>query len=213
MRGVSEDGQSILWSVDTNDNGYEKLRKLKTTVKDVQIEKNVPVKVSHNSKKVRKLLHTVLLEDESMTLEFKSSSRWDYERKKINKDLEKVILKSIVAFMNSEGGTLVLGVQDDKTVIGLKKDIGTLRIKNIDGWIQYIMGLISSYIGSEYARFIKVAPVEVSDKTVCLLTVGRADEPVFFNEGDISSFYVRAGNTTRQLNSKETYKYILKNWD
>lgn len=213
LRGVSDDGQSIFWTIEESDNGYEKLRNLNLSCNMIYEEKAIVNKPLLYTKRVRKQLQQLLIEDESITLEFKSSIRWDCNSKKINKDLEKIVIKTIVAFMNSEGGTLILGIRDDKTIFGLRKDISTLRIKNIDGLIQYLMGLIPSYIGNEFARLIKVSPVEVDGKTVCLVTVYRADEPVFYNENEVSSFYVRAGNTTRQLNSRETYKYILKNWE
>lgn len=38
-----------------------------------------------------------------------------------------VICKEIVSFLNTEGGTLVIGVKDDGTVIGVEKVDETLK--------------------------------------------------------------------------------------
>src|SRR5690606_13877217 len=65
----------------------------------------------------------LLKEEESSHLEFKSSLRWDYRLNKINKDLEKIAMKTIVGFLNSGKGTLLIGVDDNKEVVGTAKDI------------------------------------------------------------------------------------------
>lgn len=49
---------------------------------------------------------------ESNTLEFKSSYRFDLRQNAVNKALEAVVMKTLAGFMNSEGGTLLLGVTE-----------------------------------------------------------------------------------------------------
>jgi hypothetical protein len=44
----------------------------------------------------------IIAEGESDELEFKSSIRWDYKERCVNKKLEEVILKSIAAFANGQ---------------------------------------------------------------------------------------------------------------
>jgi hypothetical protein len=47
--------------------------------------------------------------EESDTVEFKSSLRWDYKQQRPNTDLEREVIKGVVGFLNSEsGGTLML---------------------------------------------------------------------------------------------------------
>ena len=40
----------------------------------------------------------------------------------VNKKLEEVILKTVAAFANSQGGTLLIGVDDEGTILGLEQD-------------------------------------------------------------------------------------------
>jgi hypothetical protein len=60
---------------------------------------------------------------ESSTLEFKSTLQWDVVQKQPNRSLRRSALKSVAGFMNSEGGTLILGVEDDGHIFGIDKDI------------------------------------------------------------------------------------------
>ncbi len=214
INGISSDGYSILWSVAKNEEeGSNALRGLSLSTDVIQKQGIKKAKEILTPDITIKLINKLILQEESRNLEFKSSIRWDFNTRKVNKDLEKTVLKSLVAFMNTDGGTLILGVNDDKKIIGLKNDIKSLRSKNIDGLIQYITGLFCSYIGSENSRLISIQPAEIEGRTLCLVKIERSNEPVFFTEDEVSMFFVRSGNTTRQLNSKETYKYIIRNWE
>ena len=72
------------------------------------------------------LIDDLIAEGESDELEFKSSLRWDYKQGTVNKKLEDVIMKSIAAFANGQGGTLLIGVDDFGTPLGLQHDLSTL---------------------------------------------------------------------------------------
>src|SRR5262249_42766050 len=63
---------------------------------------------------------------ESAVLEFKSTLQWDVVKKEVNKALRKSSLKTIAAFMNTEGGTLLIGVEDDGNILGLERDLSLL---------------------------------------------------------------------------------------
>lgn len=150
--------------------------------------------------------------EESENLEFKSSARWDYHRDGVNKDLEKVIVKTIAGFMNSNGGTLVIGMSDDGEILGLLNDMQSLQKKNEDGYMQFIINLISSYIGIEFCSFTEITFEEYDGKVVCIIDIKKAPQPVFIKENERREFYARAGNTTRLLDAEEVYKYIHLNW-
>ena len=77
-------------------------------------------------------LHELINRGESNTLEFKSTLRYDLEQQKVNKDLAKVIPKTLAGFLNAEGGMLLIGVADNGQILGLENDISSLRKKNLD---------------------------------------------------------------------------------
>ena len=151
---------------------------------------------------------------ERSTIEFKSSLRWDIRNDRVNKELEKVIVKAVAGFMNSESGTLLIGVMDGGQIFGIESDLKTLKKGNKDGFQQAIISLISDYLGAEFTKYTHIDFEEKEEKTVCKIKIERAPQPVFFKGSDgLKEFYIRAGNTTRLLDSRETHEYIEMHWE
>ncbi|WDE97785.1 ATP-binding protein [Lentisphaera profundi] len=150
---------------------------------------------------------------ENDTVEFKSSMRWDYQNDKLNKVLEVVIIKTIAGFLNTRGGTLLIGVDDDGLSLGLDKDYSTLKKKNSDGYEQYINGLISSYLGTDLCAKINIMFHQLDDKEICRILILPAKFPVYSQNGNKTQFFMRAGGGTRELNIKEAMKYISSRWE
>ncbi|MGB0384900.1 MAG: RNA-binding domain-containing protein [Ardenticatenaceae bacterium] len=148
---------------------------------------------------------------ESETLEFKSSLRWDVRQNKVNKKLHFAVLKTIAAFLNSEGGTLLIGVQDDGSIFGLEQDIAGVKGKSLDGFERTLMDLIKDHIGARFAGLIKVRFDKLDGKDVCAVEVKKADDPVFMNDQH-KKFYIRLGCTTQAPNPEEMYHYIQRHW-
>jgi len=149
---------------------------------------------------------------ESATLEFKSTLQWDMVRKQANKGLRLSVLKTVAAFLNSAGGTLVIGVEDDGNVCGLDNDLKILH-RSLDKFEQLLTSLISERIGGHVAALVHIRFETVADKTVCTVDVERAPDPVFVSDGADTKFYIRFGNTTHQLNVEEATQYIQDNWE
>jgi hypothetical protein len=158
----------------------------------------------------------ILTLDESDTIEFKSSLRWDHEIGGRNPELERAVVKTVVAFLNSEsGGTLIIGVRDDKEVLGLKGDYGLQRTRqDKDGFEQTLGQILINAIGQQcFARCVKVRFCPLTGKEICILTLKPARAPVYVREqrGD-DTMYVRMGNTSRPLNTKEAVSYAAERW-
>lgn len=140
--------------------------------------------------------------------EFKSSIRYDYLRKVTNRDLELVIAKTIVGFMNAKGGRLIIGVDDDGEILGLEKDFKTLKHKNRDGYEREIFRIISIHLGHKACFSNHISFYEINDKEVCVVDIEASNEPVYVNNGSGTTFYVRTGNATYPLTVKETVDYL-----
>ena len=164
------------------------------------------------------VLHEREVEDliplgESATLEFKSTLRWDVLRKEVSKHLQHSVLKTIAAFLNSDGGTLIIGVEDDGTVHGLADDLKTLRDKSVDLFQQTLMNLVQDHVGPEFSGLIRVRFEEVRRKAVCIVDIDKAPLPAFVSSARGKEFFVRLGNTSRSLDSEETVRFIQMNWE
>jgi predicted HTH transcriptional regulator len=61
---------------------------------------------------------------ESKSLEFKSTLRWSLkENRRDDKGVTHAALKTIAAFLNTEGGDLLIGVADDGSIVGIERDV------------------------------------------------------------------------------------------
>jgi len=149
---------------------------------------------------------------EGQHLEFKSSLRYDYNTKQVNQTLEQVVLKTLCAFLNAEGGTLLIGLSDEKDVVGIENDYRVIRNQNQDGFENHLLGLISNCIGNYYLQYINVAFHNVLGKDLCQVNIQACPKPAFLNNGDKQEFFVRTGNNSRPFAISEASDYIREHW-
>jgi hypothetical protein len=157
-------------------------------------------------------LKEMIVAGESGRVEFKGSLRWDYETNSIGRYIEHAAVKTIAGFLNSNGGSLIIGVDDEKNKIGLDKDYGTLKKKNRDGFLLHLSNLVNRYLGKEFNHYIKVRIVSIDDLDVCIVDVSPSGSPVYLKDNDQEEFFVRSSNSTEPLSISEAHKYIASHW-
>ncbi len=148
----------------------------------------------------------LLNEEESKTLEFKSSLRWDYHQGKINKDLEKVIAKTVAAFMNTKGGVLLIGVDDNGEVVGIEKDLSSFNGSK-DGFLKKLSEIINKHLGPESNFLVTVSFFMKDQKNVCVLKVDMSNRPVYLKDDKSNKFYIRTQNSSMELTGIEMDQY------
>ena len=144
---------------------------------------------------------------ESMVLEFKSTLQWDVVQNKQNNDLRYSVLKTIAAFMNSEGGTLIIGVEDKGSIYGLKNDL-QLMGGSLDKFEQTLANLVVDRIGPASVPYLRMRCEDIGNKTVCVVTVEPVRDGVFLSTTKGKEFFIRVGNTTRSLDPEQTHEYL-----
>jgi type I restriction enzyme R subunit len=161
---------------------------------------------------------------ESQHLEYKSTLRVHGETGEVYKPLETATLKTIAAFANSrDGGTLLIGVADDGTPVGLTADYASFSKpnKNDRDLFQLHLGnIISASMGDAVTGNVATYFHTIDDNDVCRVHVRPSGVPVdakvtIDKKGQMikkTAFYVRAGNATRELDATEKAKYILSRW-
>ena len=159
-------------------------------------------------------IEELIQEEESTHLEFKSSLRWDYVESKVNKSLEKVILKTIAAFNNADGGVLIIGVDDDGNALGLENDYISL-LGDRDRFERHLLTIVSNEFSTGYASSnLSVNFHTINDNEICEIDVKRGDDPLFNNVREkggqkVEKFYIRRGNATSEIsNYSEVTQYI-----
>ncbi|MEK7603745.1 MAG: ATP-binding protein [Patescibacteria group bacterium] len=145
-------------------------------------------------------------------LEFKASLRWDIKRNQVNKELEKTIMKTVAAFLNSEGGCLLIGIDDSGEPVGLENDFATLAKPGADGFENHFNNLFNSMIGPEFRQFVKLSFNDINNKAVCLANVEPSHKPVYLKTENGENFYIRTGNVTSPLKMSEVATYISSWW-
>lgn len=166
----------------------------------------------HSREQIKSLINN----GETSAVEYKSSLRYDYREQKENKILENVILKSISAFANAKGGTLIIGVDDDMNVLGLENDFRTLKKHTADYFELHLNRLITNQFGISFVNeYLLIYFEEFENKTICIIQINPANSPTFVklkekNGGVVEKFYVRSGNSSQQISSlKEIQDYVI----
>ena len=157
---------------------------------------------------------TLIRLDESRSLEFKSSLKFCYRNEKAEKYIEEAVLKTIAAFANSSGGVLVIGISDEKEILGLDKDLPFLKTPDLDGFELHLSTiLVNAFGGTFAATSIKTGFMLTEGKNVCLVYVEKSDDLKFVettNKSGVKSkkLYARIGNSSREIPTDEIPAYI-----
>jgi hypothetical protein len=186
---------------------------LKKIGKDVEEDaERRTIKLAEEAKETGKRIRQIITNGENNRTEFKSSLRWDHNKNEKNKNLETAIGKTICAFLNSEGGVLLIGVDDQSRIMGIDKDCQTLKRKDGDGFIQYLIQILNNMLGKETNRLISASIKNLDNREICLINVEKSPKPVFISHNNTEEFYIRASSTSQPLNVREAYEYIKSQW-
>lgn len=166
---------------------------------------------------------TKIVNHETTTVELKSSFFKCQKTNNIEKEIKHECVKAIAGFMNSKGGTLIIGVNDDLEIIGLEKDklsnkIPSILIDHEDEYTRIINRYVTDCLGKEVSNKISFVYETIKNKRVCEITVEMVPGGVFCTDLHFNKlkkypdqepiFYLRRDRETVKLNSKETYKYL-----
>lgn len=153
----------------------------------------------------------IIKQGENSILEFKSTLRIDLKSGKPEKFIEHSVLKTMAAFLNSDGGTLLIGVDDAKNILGLETDFNSFsKPDKLDEFQKHFDNLIAKSLGNKCYHYLKVEIPLIEDKMICAVTIkSKSSEPVYItDEKGQESFYIRRLASTVELKPSEAIKYI-----
>lgn len=155
-------------------------------------------------------LAKLIAEGESASVEFKSTARWSLKDGRVHDGVEFAIVRTVAGFLNTSGGTLIIGVADDGAVTGLDHDYATLKKKDRDGFELFVQDLLAGMLGKNALMWVDVAFETLDGRDVARLGVKRSPGIVFANpRGEkLDEVYVRFGNSTRKLTPAELLQYM-----
>ena len=159
-------------------------------------------------------LFEMIKSGENNLVEFKTTMRYDMKTGTVNKKLEEVILKTIAAFSNAEGGTLIMGVTDDMEIIGLEHDYQSLKNGTKDEFELHIRNLVNNAYGVDFSTTnIDISFPIVEDTEICTIEIKSWNKPLYTTISDkngvkTEKFYLRSGNSSTELPTSELAGYI-----
>ena len=109
--------------------------------------------------------------------------------------IELSVLKTVIAFLNTEGGTLLVGVNDGGDIAGVDGEIDKFY-KNRDKFLLHFKNLIKAKIGEEFYPFIEHKLTRVEGKYILLVECKKSQSPCYLNNKE---FYVRTNPATGKL--------------
>ena len=159
---------------------------------------------------------SLLSKDESTVLEFKLWPPSLQVHPQGSGGMEETIAKALCGLANTEGGDLLVGVNDGGGVEGLAPG-GARRLSRKDRGekMEWVANVIVDHVGAEHDGRFDLEVVEVDGLDILHFSVAASkDGPVILKkrlEGK-HDFFVRAGNTSRALGSREMLEHVKTKW-
>lgn len=150
------------------------------------------------------ILAQEVMNGESESVEFKSTMRINMHTEQKDPRMELAVLKTMAAFLNSNGGTLIVGVADDGSPVGIEKD----GFPNEDKMSLHLVNIVKSRMGIPALTNINVNFDDYEESRVMVVKCHKSPTAVFVKDGDIERFYVRTGPATTELSASQTQEYI-----
>lgn len=124
----------------------------------------------------------------------------------LKREVTEDLIKEIIAFANTAGGTILIGIDDDGTIIG---------VNNTDGEINRITNMVRDAVKPDLTMFIRIRAEKQNDKKIIRLEVyGGERKPYYLASKGMrpSGVYIRQGNSIAPV-SEEQIRKLIKETD
>lgn len=170
---------------------------------------------AENTGSSSEVVRSIIENGESNVVEFKSTALLNLHTKSKDYQISWAIIKTLAAFMNSNGGTLIVGVDDSGHPIGIEQDYPFVKDKSRDGWERWLTDTVKNALGAIAILEMQVRFENLEEFVLARIDVRPSPKPVFATPTGKSGemFFVRLNNTTRELTGKDLLDYRSKNWN
>lgn len=141
---------------------------------------------------------------ESDSVEFKPTLRTNIHTDRHDKRMRAAVLKTLAGFLNTNGGTLLIGVSDEGTPVGLEAD----GFPNEDKMSLHLVDIVNSSMGEKVWIALHVNFDDYEGMRVMVVHCQRSPFPVYVKDGNTDRFYVRTGPATNELSGDQMVNYI-----
>ena len=141
---------------------------------------------------------------EGEKVEFKSTLRYNLHSARFGREIEHAALKTIAAFLNSWGGILLIGIDNEGHVTGIEKD----QFENDDKALLHLTAMVKERIGVHYMQFINCSIDQFETGKVLRIDVSPSNLPAYLVNNNEEFFYVRTGPASTDLKPSQIYEYV-----
>jgi len=146
----------------------------------------------------------LIKEGESRIVEFKSTLRWNLHSDSKDPAIEHASLRTICAFLNTEGGTLLIGVGDEGSIKGIAAD----QFQSRDKFNLHFTQIVKDRLGVNATEMLRTRFAQIDGKEVFIVDAPNAKQPVFMKgKNNEDEFFVRTGPQTVKLGVREALEY------
>jgi type I restriction system adenine methylase HsdM len=162
--------------------------------------------------RIEKLLET----NETKEIEFKQcfflsyeEIRSDNKKPKRNPEEQAKVVKNIASFLNTDGGTLLLGVNDEGIPIGLNTELQRLKISKIEKYLKDLEQAITNLLGASVSKLIQLSHLIRDEKLIVIIDCRPSPSPIFMKgEKQTQDFYFRRSSESVTLYGHDLLNYI-----
>jgi hypothetical protein len=141
---------------------------------------------------------------ESQAVEFKSTLRTNLHTGNKDPRMELAVLKTLAGFLNTNGGTLVVGVSDDGSPVGIQSD----GFENEDKMSLHLVNIIKARLGITAITHVHIQFDNYEGSRVLMVRCRKSPGPIFVKDGESEKFYVRTGPSSTELSPSQTQEFI-----
>lgn len=135
---------------------------------------------------------------EGATVEFKESFSWDMKKDEPGGYLRDVVHSEICSMLNAQGGDLLIGVQDDRKIVGVAKDLK--RYGSLDKLLLAIESPLGQSLTPNPIGLVDIRGVEIDGQTIIRIRILQDSSDRYKFKGDI---YVRTNTGMKKLTPDE----------
>jgi len=154
-------------------------------------------------------IRKLVVEGESEEVEFKSAIRTNLHTGKDDPRIEYSVLKTIAGFLNTNGGTLLIGLADDGSPVGIQVD----RFENEDKAHLHLVDIIKSRLGILAVTNLHTHFEDHNGCRIIMVQCMKSPVPVYLKEGDTEHFFIRTGPSTTELSASQIQAYIKQRFE
>ena len=150
-------------------------------------------------------IKNVIRQGETKHSELKESLSLDVRKGTKEKYIEESALKTIVAFLNTDGGKLLVGVSDAGELTGLESEMDKFHKSSKDKFLLHFKNLLERRIGPSFYPYIDQRLIKVDGVTILAVDCKPSERPCYL---DGEKFFVRTNPATDKLEGPKLVEYV-----